>query len=493
MRRARILCFMWLVSCSTTCGSEELAELAARVGGEVERDQGKTQGRWHSADLGTRFSVGDGLRTGAHSSAELALLPSGAAHVAPHSLVRFLATPPERPSHQVVLEAGELEVLAEQIDLEIHTPRAVARVSQGSKLRMSMRDGRARFDLIVGRVVVTYAGGKRVLEPSRPLELNAATGLVPATQSVLDAGAAVVGLVPDGSIPDALDAEAEALPATLARSAEQADAGPRPSASGAASLRLRAIESAMLHVGTPPVEVSLPIASVCAEAALRVDGQPVALAGGEATASLATGTHRIAVACVGGEKRLISLVVKRDAARLELPKRAQNVRVEADGRHYTVRYQNLPPDLNFAWPGEAETGAFTLLVRSEQRELSYAIARPEHLLSGTALGEGEHKFWFRDANGRSSKPSTLRLAFDNTARSAYLSLPVDDNPVNGPDVQVAGAALVASKVSIEETSVKLDAQGRFNTQVTLAPGRKAITVRVEHPGSGVHYYLRRLR
>jgi hypothetical protein len=489
-RCALFLALLVLAACSTTCRDpEQLAELAARVGGEVERDEASTQGKWHDARLGTLFRVGDGLRTGAQSSAELALLPSGSANVSPHSVVRFMATPPRDPSRHVALEVGELEILAEQIDLDVHTPRAVAMVSRGSKLKLSMRDGRERFDLVVGRVVLAYAGVERTLEPAQPLELNAANELVPATPAPLDAGEPV-----EGARLDAGDAAASAAPSLAQEdAADQVLVASSPSA-----LRLSTLESATLHVASTPVEVLLPADACGTGGQLTLDGQPLtrAKAGlrfAAATAALTAGSHRVLLACPDGSQHEARLLVKRDPARLELPRRAQSVRVEADGRRYTVRYQNLLPDLTFVWPGEAEASPYTLVLRSGPRELTRSLSAPEHVLAGAALGEGEHKFWFRDANGRSSKPTTLRLAFDNTARSAYLSRPLEGGLVNEGPLPVEGAALVASKVSVQGTLAKLDEQGRFREEVLLAPGQKAVSVRVEHPSSGVHYYLRRLR
>ena len=43
------------------------------------------------------------------------------------------------------------------------------------------------------------------------------------------------------------------------------------------------------------------------------------------------------------------LHVIRDAATMELPKSAQRVDVEADGRKYTVRYQNVIPVVSVGW------------------------------------------------------------------------------------------------------------------------------------------------
>jgi hypothetical protein len=482
-----------LASCSTRCGGgAELAELAARVGSEVERDEARSQGAWHEASLGTRFSVGDGLRTGAQSSAELALLPSGSALVAPHSIVRFMATPPSSPTHHVSLEIGAVEIAAEQIDLEIHTPRALARVSRGSKLKLSMRDGREVFDLVVGRVVLAHAGVKRVLEPARPLAVTdqdrvvaaePATPLAPASEP--DGGAIA------NTPPPVTDAGDQRDAATLLREdAGSATLSPVPSAT---ALRLTTLESATLHVSSAPVDVFLPASGCAQPAELRIDGKVFALGGPGAGVQLDAGTHQARVTCGDGSRREARLVVKRDPARLELPKRAQSVRVEADGRRYTVRYQNLLPDLTFVWPGEVEEGDFTLLVRTGKRELRRALEQPEHVLAGSVLGEGEHKFWFRDRSGRSSKPTTVRLEFDNAARSAYLSLPLEGGPADQNPVTVEGAALVASAVAVEGSAALLDAQGRFRQQIQLARGQRAVSVRVEHPSSGIHYYLRRLR
>ncbi len=496
-RAAGLLWLLLVVSCSTRCGGgEELAELAARVGTEVERDEAQAQGAWHGASLGTRFSVGDGLRTGAESSAELALLPSGSAHVAPNSIVRFMATPPRSPTHHVALEVGEVEIAAEQIDLEIHTPRALAQVSRGSKLKLSMRDGQETFDLVVGRVVLAHAGVKRVLEPAKPLAVTDQNRLVAsepalsdarAPEPVLsaDAGSDLLVAVLSGDAGDVSDA------AVLART----DAGgvglaPEPSAT---ALLLTTFESAMLHVSSGPVDVFLPASGCPPPAELRLGGKLFTLATSGGDLQLNTGTHQLRMSCGDGTKREARLVVKRDPARQELPKRAQSVRVEADGRRYTVRYQNLLPDLTIVWPEEPEAGDYTLLVRSGKRELKRALERPEHLLAGAMLGEGEHKFWFRDGQGRSSKPTTLRLEFDNTARSAYLSLPLEGGPADQGSVTVEGAALVASAVAVEGSAAQLDAQGRFRQEILLSPGRRAVSVRVEHPSSGVHYYLRRLR
>jgi hypothetical protein len=57
---------------------------------------------------------------------------------------------------------------------------------------------------------------------------------------------------------------------------------------------------------------------------------------------------------------------------------------------------------------------------------------------------------------------------------------------------VTGAALSRSSVRVGATEVPLDAHGRFSTDVVLDGDSDAIAIRVQHPATGVHYYLRRV-
>jgi hypothetical protein len=50
-----------------------------------------------------------------------------------------------------------------------------------------------------------------------------------------------------------------------------------------------------------------------------------------------------------------------------------------------------------------------------------------------------------------------------------------------------------SEVQIDGKPVALDEKGRFHSEVILSPGQRTISVRVQHPESGVHYYLRHVR
>jgi hypothetical protein len=469
--RARLSVVLLMLGAAPGCSDDNrLAELTSVIGSAVVRDHAQRVGDFRRAQLHEHFYLGDGLRTGEGSQAELELTPSGTLHVEPHSVLRFLPRAPEVRSTRVSLERGELLLSAEQIDLEVHTPRAVARVARGGKLKLSAVGGQERFDLVVGRVVVAHAGSTRTLVPAQPLELG-------------EVAAAPEPPPPLGT------SEPPVAPATEPAATTSSWPAPSP---GTADVILDRLERATIHATRLPVDVYLPLPPCNAQPRLLLDGKPFS-AQQQGVARRSAGRHVARLFCGSRLAREVPLSVERDEASMELPKRAQQARVEADGRSYTIRYQNLLPTVSLVWPDAPAGDLFTLVLRSGRREASYQVSEPEHTLHGDALREGEYKFWFLDAKGRSSRLGTLRLAFDNTARSAYLSSPAEDSAPSAEGVLVAGAALAHSEVSVAGLALHLDNKGRFRAEAPVAAGQRAVAVRVAHPEGGVHYYLRRLR
>jgi hypothetical protein len=208
--------------------------------------------------------------------------------------------------------------------------------------------------------------------------------------------------------------------------------------------------------------------------------------------SLDVGAHRVRVRCGDVVQSDVLMRIQRDSATQELPKSAQRVEVEADGRKYTVHYQNVLPAVTFVWPAAPVSSGYTLVLARGPKTQRYPTPAPKLELRPGELAEGELRYWF-EAGAARTRESTLRIVFDNTARSAYLSEPRMGAAVTGPTVVVAGAALAKSEVSVGGHSLPLDAQGRFRGEVPVAAEEQSITVRVRHPLAGTHYYLRRIR
>jgi hypothetical protein len=450
-----------------------VAELET-ASGEVQRDVAASQGAWRAAAIGDRLDMGDGLRTGDKSVARLKLFPEGTAVVEPNTVMRFLSHAPGAANDRITLEEGTIELEATELDLEVQTARAVAKLPKGARVRVRAGEGAddaVRFDVLVGRVTVEHDGSSVDLNQGAELELKE-------------------------------------KPSAAAPPPERAAEDAEPEAQGAAGgngartdFALQAPETATIHTPVLPVDVRVGL-SACPEGQPSLDvtgpmGRNVltpARGASHVVVRLSAGTYRLRMRCgkalAGGEG---TLRVQRDAATMELPKTVPHVEVEADGRRYTVRYQNVLPAVTLAWPDAPAAASYSLLIQKNGRELRYQLKRPVQELRSGELGEGSYDFSFAASDGHHSAQGSLRIVFDNTARSAYLSSPAEGSVIQGNDVVVAGTALMRSDVSVDGLPVLLDAQGRFRIEVPAAEARDGLAVRVSHPITGVHYYLRRFR
>ena len=183
----------------------------------------------------------------------------------------------------------------------------------------------------------------------------------------------------------------------------------------------------------------------------------------------------------------------KDAGPRKLPRTPPAVTVDADGRRYTVRYHNRLPKLVLRWPAAPAASSYTVQwTREGGATRTRTSTTPSIALRSGELPEGAHRFRF-SAGGRSSKQGLVRIAFDNTARTAYLSEPRDGAVPTGGTVRVAGAALQRSRVRVGDARLSLRDQGRFGAEVSVPADQDAISVRVQHRSTGIHYYVRHTR
>lgn len=471
--------FAWLLACGGSCGSDYIAELET-LNGDVRRDESKAQGTWIGATAGDRLSMGDGLRTGSKSVARLKLFPEGTALVEPNTVMRFLAQAPGQGRDRITLEEGAVELEAQSLDLEVHTARAVARLEKGTRVRVRAGEGGAsdvRFDVLVGRVTVEHDGATTDLVEGGELEL---TGEAPP------------------------DPEKTAKPGVPNRQGDDSpgDGTSAPEVIVRSDFALKGLENATIHVATLPLDVRVSLEPCGDGSAPSLDvmgpaGRNVLMPsrGNEhVIVRFGAGAYRLKLRC--GKKNIRSegtLKVQRDPATMELPKTTPNVEVDADGRRYTVRYQNVLPVVSLSWSEAPPAAKYTLVVTKGSRELRYDLTQPKRELRSGELSEGEYQFSFAASDGSRSASGGLRIIFDNTARSAYLSSPTEGAPRPAESIPVAGTALLRSEVSVEGVPVALDAQGRFRASIPSDTTRGTLAVRVSHPVTGVHYYLRRFR
>ncbi|MCP4448214.1 MAG: hypothetical protein GY811_23180 [Myxococcales bacterium] len=269
-----------------------------------------------------------------------------------------------------------------------------------------------------------------------------------------------------------------------------------------AHMTLGTPKSATLHVAKKPTNVRISFSDHCARGVVEVSKSKNFRRArshegdGGAIVQLSSGANRYRVRCYSGDtlnKKPAAtgrLSVRRDSGSRPLPKGAPSNSIDADGRRYTVLFQNRMPALTFRWPNAPASGGYVLHVqpregRGKWRQESTAKAK-KSFASG-AFAEGVYEYWFT-GGGKESKHSQLAISFDNAAATGYLSSPKASDSLSGSTVKVSGAAVAGWTVSVGGQELRLDRQFRFDQDVPVGPD--GIAVRFSHPSYGVHYYLR---
>jgi hypothetical protein len=219
--------------------------------------------------------------------------------------------------------------------------------------------------------------------------------------------------------------------------------------------------------------------------------------GRSAVLNLGEGGHGYRVRCpeqaAGSASGTFRVV--RDSGAARLPRQPGHDVLHADGRRYSVLYQNLLPALTLDWPDAPAGEPLTLKVRMTHDNVDeIPVGTNSYSFPSGKLGDGTYGFWFevqRDPRLRSLE-TTLRVAFDNAAAAAEIHEPEDGFQPEDGKVVVSGVALEGAKVSVGDLAIPLDAQYRFRGEVPVAPGARSIAIRIAHPAGGVHYYLRRI-
>jgi hypothetical protein len=202
------------------------------------------------------------------------------------------------------------------------------------------------------------------------------------------------------------------------------------------------------------------------------------------------GSWSYRVKCDGSVKTVKSgkVSVRRDDARRELPPKGTRPTnpVTADGKNYTVVYQNLIPNVQFEWPGG---GSGTLHLNKGAKKSTSAVSGGKVVVPGTDLSDGAYTFYFSDAGGARTEVSFLSVKFDNAVPAVYIESP---KPVAafGSQITVSGQTLSGWSASVDGADIDVDRDGRFSTEIG-APSANALAIKLSHPRQGVHYYLRR--
>jgi len=492
---------LWVCAAlSGACRKEFAAELLEKKQ-LVERDFAAAQNTWSGTQTGDRLHMGDGLRTGSQSEAVLALPGSGKLLVRSDTIVRFVrsldqAAPPE----QLEVLQGELTVETGTGELGVKTARGVVRVQRDSSIRVSADAQKLQFDVRIGRVDYSVDGALKSANAGSSFELSVLPVSVERDSPPPTAAAAVArpeaAAAAVSRTPDAGRVAAQAEPPS-AREVSDALQEPPPSA----VLTFSAGESVTIHDPAPPSDVRVSFAT-CREPAVleldrgsrRFDALRVrATADGELRARVPRGSYRYRVRCAGSASGSGQLTVLSDAATRPLPLAPVTITADADGRRYSVSYQNRLPTVTLRWPYAPPSETYKLFVQPAAAEPFQVDARQTSVtLPPGRLGEGAHRFWFETAAHKRSETGMLQVSFDYAARTAYLTSPREREALQGGPARFAGGTLLGSSVHLQGAPLKLDAHGRFAGSATLSSDAPGAAVRVMHPSTGIHYYVRHL-
>ncbi len=254
----------------------------------------------------------------------------------------------------------------------------------------------------------------------------------------------------------------------------------------------RAGESFVVHSPSAPVAIGFDFAGKCDEGQLDlVNGRQAQRGKGSARLLFPAGMRSYTLRCANGNglgkivgRGTVQVLV--DPGTRKLPARAPTSNVEADGRTYTIYYQNQLPEVVARWPNAPKQKSYKLELDGKAIDL----IEPQHLFKSGSLADGSHALAFL-AEGRRSRTTTVEVHFDNVAPKAALSGPDDRGFVAGDAVTVEGVALPTWKVALEGGTIDMSSGDRFSGQVQTSAERPDVAVRLSHPRLGTHYYLRR--
>jgi FecR protein len=495
--RLAMLTALCLTLCSGCRDSAFVAELIGKQS-SVDRDFGRAPEVWVAAATGDRFELGDGVRTGPGAEATLALPRRAKLQIKSDTVVRFKrGLDPSAPSEQLEVQRGELTIDTGELDLGVSTARGVVKITPATRVQMRAEPAKTRFDVVVGRVEYTRDGAAQSVSAGGGFDLE--VGLASAEK----APPPFAATAPPNEAPAISAKTATARPAGGGTPLSQLSFQEAPPG---AILTMPAGESAIIHDPAPPSDVRMTFDGCPELAVLELDRgngrfDAVRARGSDAIdVRIPRGNFKYRLRCVRAgyvQNAAVStgrLTVKTDAATRPLPLAPVTITADADGRRYTVSYQNRLPVITLRWPDAPPATAYRLRVQPDNGEpLSFESSRSSVTLESGRLGEGLHRFWFEAQAKQRSEQGLLQVSFDYTARTAYLTSPLEGEPTQGGRARFAGGTLIGSSVRLQGAPIKLDAQGRFSANIEVPAGSGGACVRVQHPSAGIHYYIRHLR
>jgi len=465
------------------------------IHGQAARAHTRAPDDWAPTSVGETISVGDIVRTIGESTATVRLWSGGMLRVGFDSIVRFL---PQGP-----VETGEVELVTGQAVIEAVGGDLIfgsILVEEGARVRVNISAEVVGLRVLNGRATVRAQRGTRWL--SRDEELSVPLRTWEASHR-RDAQQRETALTAGRRDRTGRGQEAAEIAADDADSAAAVPAPPSLTYVGPSDLAVRAGGSAVIHERRGRARAKIEFEHLCANGGFVTTGGLEGARFGDpdghsGTIELRRGRNRYVVYCSRGPTRAPERVaagtlrLSADSGFSRQPRRAQNNRVNADGRRYNVVYQNLRPALTFRWPSPPVANAYTLHITDlTGRTRRVRRRQPTITLRGAQLRAGMYS-WHFEGGGERSPTTWTRLAFEQAPRRFAFTSP-GPGRVRPGAVRVAGLAPSGTRVTVAGQEFVSNDSGQFTGTARVASSSGTLAIRVRHPSLGSHIYLRRVR
>ena len=455
----------------------------------------ETSDEWASTSAGELLSIGDILRTVGESTATIRLWSGGMLRVGFDSIVRFLPQGPDA-NGEVELVTGQVVIEAVVGDLNF----GAILVEEGARVAVTVSAEVVELRVLRGYASIRAARGtqrlsldqettvpRRVWEAGHRLsqEQNGVGGSVDRLNAGADRESAEETNVGDDVAPDV-------VPDT-----------PSLIYVGPSDLAVRAGDSPMVHEHRGRARAKIEFGHLCTNGGFVTTGPPEGDRYGDpdgdsGTIALQRGQNPYVVYCPAGPDGAPNRVaagtlrLSADSGFSPRPRRAQRNRVNADGRRYSVVYQNLRPTLTFRWPSAPTATSYTLIITDlTGRTRRVRRRRANITLRGTQLQAGMYS-WHFEGGGERSPTTWTRLTFEQPPRRFAFTSP-GPGRVSPGAVRVSGLAPSGTRVSVGGREFVTNGAGEFAGTARVAPSTGTLAIRVRHPSLGSHIYLRRIR
>jgi hypothetical protein len=231
-------------------------------------------------------------------------------------------------------------------------------------------------------------------------------------------------------------------------------------------------DDVFIHDMSPPARVKIDMTKACRNGKVDLVVNGVSTMAND-TLAFNRGNVKYSVLCDDFEVARGAVTVTRDSLVRPLATQAPMHSIYADGRAYSISYQQ-PPAL------EVHGGPGTLHVASGAVEKTYEARGESVLIPSKDLGYGEYKLWFAP-----DEMTTVNIAVDTAASIVALASPI----TWGTQLQLEGSTLPGSTLSVEGISIPVDGQGRF--KAVVPGGGDTLVMRIDNAQAGLHYAIAR--